>query len=193
MRRSMAAVAAGLVLVPALLVLASPGRPSRSLAQRRAEVERAEQDLLRLLEQARQDPRMALVERYLSWTRPEDFTNPRREVRVARLLEFVADEEAPMPLRERARDALKSVTQRSLDPDLSIEEGRSKRASFSRDRLVPLLTRPGEKAEAARAFAAEILESYWHFPDPDIQRYNPRDDATWRRAFEAYRNRLRGK
>jgi hypothetical protein len=193
MRRARAALAAGLVLVPALLVTAGPARPTRTLVTRKAELEKAEEALLRLVELARQDSRMALVERYLSWTRAEDFANPRREVRPARLLEFVADDDAPMELRRRARDALVSVTHRSLDPDLLLDEGKGKRATFSRERLVPLLLRPGEKAEATRTFAAEILDSYWHFADADIQRFNPRDETTWRKAADAYRSLLRGR
>ena len=193
MRRARAALAAGLILVPALLVTAGPARPTRTLATRRAELEKAEEGLLRLMELSRQDSRMALVDRYLSWTRAEDFANPRREVRPSKLLEFVADDDAPMDLRRRARDALMSVTHRSLDPDLVIDEGKGKRASFSRDRLVPLLLRAGDKAEATRTFAAEILDSYWHFADADIQRFNPRDEATWRKASDAYRNQLRGR
>jgi hypothetical protein len=136
---------------------------------------------------------MVLVDLYLSWTRAEDFANPRREIRVAKLAEWLADEDAPLELRTRVKDALRSVTQRSLDPDLSMDEQRSRRSAFSRDKLVPLLVKAGEKSLVTRRFAAEILDSYWHFPDPDIQRYDPKDETTWRKAAEAYRNRLRGR
>ena len=186
------ALAAVLTLGAGSLLFGGPGggRPPRTAEARRAALDDTERRLGELVETAKQDPRMTKVRRYLSWSKTEDFTNPRRDVYVKDLVEWLKDEDAPTALRDACRDALKSITQRSLDPDLSIEEGRNRRAAFSRDRLVPLLTKAGDKAEAARAYAAEILESYWHYPDPDIQRFNPKEAGTWAKAAAVYRNRL---
>lgn len=187
--------------VLALLVCAAPAlfgapgaaRPPRTAEERRAALDATERKLADLVETAKQDPRTAKVRRYLTWSRTEDFTNPKRDVFVKDLVEWLKDEDAPASLRDACRDALKSITQRSVDPDLSIEEGRNRRAAFSREKLIPMLTKAGDKAESTRAYAAEILESYWHFAEPDIARFNPKDDATWAKAAAAYRNRLRGK
>jgi hypothetical protein len=166
----------------------SIARP-RSLVARRAALDVADERLTALFLKAKEDPRTARVEAYLAIAKPEDFANLKRP-RVADIVEYLADEDAPSKLHERARDALKSITHRSLDPDLAGGEGANKRKSFCREKLVPLLARPGDKAEQARTLVAEILESYWHFPDPAIQRYNPKDDTTWRKAVDAYRKGL---
>ena len=150
--------------------------------------------LERLLEKARQDPRMAKVERYLSWSSAQDFQNPRRDVHVSDLLEMVADEEAPKELREKARDALKSPTHKSFDPDVDIASSHSKRAAFSMARVVPLLgsrpQKPGTSGDMTRAFAAEILDSYWHYTHKAIQLYDPKDPLTWKPAQEEWRKFL---
>jgi hypothetical protein len=193
MARALPVLALLLVAVPATFGAPGSARPPRTADERRAKIDEAEKRLIDLVESARQDPRMAKVRRYLSWSKVEDFTNPKRDVSVKDLVEWLKDEDAPQALRDLCRDAMKSVTQRSLDPDLSIEEGRNKRAALSRDKLVPLLSKAGDKGEATRGYVAEILESYWHFTDADIQRYNPKDDSTWTKAVAAYRKRLAGK
>jgi hypothetical protein len=181
-------VVAALVGAPAWVgpgAAAAPTRRPKSVAEATGDLERAERRLATLVERAKQDWRMAKVERYLSWSRVEDFTNPRRDVRVVDLVGWMADKDAPAALRERCRDALKSITHRSLDPDLSPGEGRSKRAQFSVQKLVPLLR---SADPSSRAFAAEILDSYWHLTDPDIQRYDPRagSERTWGPAISAW-------
>ncbi len=149
----------------------------------------AEQRLEALIVKAHEDPRTAKVDKYLSYKTPDDFSNPRREVHVSDLADFMSDKEAPMALREKARDALKSPYHRGLDPDLAISEGRSKRVVFSMNRLVPLLQ---SKDEVSRTMAADVLDSFWHPNDPDILRYNPRagNEKTWVPAIAAWRRIL---
>ena len=102
-----------------------------------------------------------------------------------------------MELREKARDALKSPTHKSFDPDVEIASSHSKRASFSMGRVVPLLgSRPskgGTSGETTRAFAAAILDSYWHYTNKAIQLYDPKEQATWKPAQEEWRKFLSGR
>lgn len=186
------AVVVGLaaVLAAGLPAGAAPAPPSR-LDTRRARIDEVEARLASLVARAGEDPRIARVDGYLALSRAEDFAAARR-TRVADLAEFLADDDAPAKLKERARDALKSIPHRSLDPDLFPGEGRNKRLAFCRDRLLPLLVRPGEKALLTRTLVAEILESFWRFTDSAIQRYDPKDDATWKKAAEAYRRGMSG-
>lgn len=194
MRRALSVgVALALAVVAATGWGAPSTQPPRTAEARRAQIAAAEQRLLQLVDRARQDPRLSKVERYLSWSSEAEFINPKRDVRVVDLVEILRDEAAPLSLRERARDALKSVPHRGLDPDLSVDEAHSKRAAFSRDRLVPLLVKGGDSGEPTRGFAAEILDSYWHFPEQDIRRYNSKDESTWRRCADAYRRKLASK
>jgi hypothetical protein len=158
---------------------------------------------LELVRTAKEDPRVLRIARYMSLTTAESFAATRRDVRVTDLAAWMADASAPMLVREKARDALKSPTHRSADPDLQISEGRSsKRISFSLKVLVPLLQAPDLPAgpnetapksnETTRAFAADVLDSYWHSNDPDIQRFNPRSgsEKTWSAAVAAYKRYL---
>jgi hypothetical protein len=185
-----------LPLLLATPALAGPGTPSvpvrrpTTLAAALDAVAAAEERLHALVRTAKEDPRVVKIARYMALKTAEEFANPRRDVKVADLALWMADAKAPLLVRERARDALKSVTHRSQDPDLQISEGRnSKRITFSLKTLVPLLQ---DADETTRAFAADVLESYWHSSDPDIQRYNPRpgSEKTWSAAVSAYRRYL---
>lgn len=189
MRRPLVRVAcvAGLAAVVAagLPAHAEPGA-SRRLDARRARIADLETRLAALVEKAAEDPRIARVDAYLALSRAEEFASTRR-TRVADLAEFLADDDAPAKLKERVRDALRSIPHRSLDPDLFPGEGRNRRVAFCRDRLLPLLVRPGDKALLTRTLTADILESFWRFTDAAIQRYDPKDESTWKKAAEAYR------
>lgn len=189
----------GTLLVPPLLfaapALAGPGSapakpPTRHLTVEamNAEIDRAEARLEALTAKAHEDPRTMKVDRYLAYS-VEELQAARREVKAADLADFIADKDAPISLRERARDALKSPLHRTNDPDLMITEGRSRRARFCEAKLLPLLT---SRDEIARTFAADLLDQYWYFTDPDIQRYNPRpgNERTWAPALAAYRRLL---
>ncbi|MFO0934070.1 MAG: hypothetical protein U1E39_15390 [Planctomycetota bacterium] len=178
------------VLAAGLPVRAAPAAPSR-LEVRRARIDGLDAQLTALVARAGEDPRIARVDGYLALSRAEDFAASRR-TRVADLAEFLADDDAPPKLKERVRDALKSIPHRSLDPDLFPGEGRNKRLAFCRDKLLPLLVRPGEKALLTRTLVAEILESFWRFTDSAIQRYDPKDDSTWKKAADAYRRGMSG-
>ena len=166
--------------------------PPPSIRFLREAIANTDKALDRLGAEALKDPRLAKVEKYLSWTLPEDFRNPRRDVTVKDLFGWMVDEAAPMELRETAKKALMSVPQRMNDPDLEYSgSGRSKRAAFSRSSLVPLLT--SKASEFIRMAAAELLDSYWKPNDSDIKRYNPRDDKTWGPARTAWNKFLAGK
>lgn len=178
------------LLAASLPAGAAPAAPSR-LEARRARIDDLDARLTALVVKAGEDPRIARVDAYLALAKAEDFASARR-TRVTDLAEFLADDDAPPKLKERARDALKSIPHRSLDPDLFPGEGRNKRLAFCRDRLLPLLVRPGEKALLTRTLVAEILESFWRFTDSAIQRYDPKDDTTWKKAAEAYRRGMSG-
>jgi hypothetical protein len=195
-------------LVPLLLAtpaLAGPGAPSAGAVLRRPTtleaaleaVAHSEERLSELVRTAKEDPRVLKIARYMALTTETFGTSPR--VRVTDLVSWMADASAPLVVREKARDALKSATHRSADPDLQISEGRSsKRISFCLKHLVPLLVTPdppnppGGSNETTRAFAADVLDSYWHSNDPDIQRYNPRpgNEKTWAAAVAAYKRYL---
>jgi hypothetical protein len=189
---------AGIVGLAGLAAVLAAGLPARAapsptgrLEARRARIDALDARLTALVTRAGEDPRIARVDAYLALSKAEDFTSTRR-TRVADLAEFLADDDAPRKLKERVRDALKSIPHRSLDPDLFPGEGRNKRLAFCRDRLLPLLVRPGDKAVLTRTLVAEILESFWRFTDSAIQRYDPKDETTWKKAAEAYRRGMSG-
>ena len=192
-----------LVLLAAAPAFSGPGAPAAPSAGRfksAADLERRLQEtserLDRLVAKAHQDPRIVRVERYLSWSTADDFANPKRDVHVTDLIDFIADEDAPIELREMSRDALKSPMHRSLDPDLEYSASKSKRGAFSLARVVPLL---GSRAkglpggDTSRAFAAEILDAYWHHTQKAIQLYNPKDPATWPPAIAEWKKFLAGR
>ncbi len=182
--------------VVALVALAATG--ARAVAEadavgtgRRADARRAriaalDARLTALVVKASEDPRIARVDAYLALARADEFVATRRP-RVAELAEYLSDVGAPRKLKERVRDALTSIPHRSLDPDLAPSEGRNRRVAFCRDRLLPLLSRPGDDALLTRTLTAAILESFWRFTDAAIQQYDPKVEATWKRATEAYR------
>ncbi len=191
MRLSLLTVlSAAAVLAVAASARGDAGGPPSHRVLREA-LESAQTRLNRIVAEAQKDPRLAKVEKYLSWTKDEDFRNPRRDVFVKDLFGWMVDETAPMDLREAAKKALMSVTHRMFDPDLAYGDGRSKRAAFSRSSLVPLVT--SRASEFIRMAAAEILDSYWRPNDPDIKRYNPRDEKTWGSARAAWLKWLAGK
>lgn len=188
--RILGALGLAAVLAAGLPVGAAPAPASR-LDARRARIDDLDARLTALVVRAGEDPRIARVDAYLALSKAEDFASTRR-TRVADLAEYLADDDAPPKLKERVRDALKSIPHRSLDPDLFPGEGRNKRTAFCRDRLLPLLVRAGDKALLTRTLVAEILESFWRFTDSAIQRYDPKDDATWKKAADAYRRGMSG-
>jgi hypothetical protein len=180
---------------PALAGPGSPAaapRPSTYAAATEA-LARSEERLLELLRVAREDPRVLRIQRYLALKTPDDFASTKRD-RVADLAKWMADVEAPMAVREKARDALKSPNHRSIDPDLQVTDGRhSKRIAFCLRTLVPMLDDDAPSGdETTRAFAADVLQSYWHSNDPDVLRYNPRagNEKSWASAIAAWKRYL---
>lgn|GEM_PF-2625308 len=170
---------------------AAPGGADGPGAGRRADARRAriaalDARLTALVEKAGEDPRIGRVDAYLALARADEFASTRR-TRVAELAEYLADDDAPRKLKERVRDALTSIPHRSLDPDLAPSEGRNRRVAYCRDRLLPLLARPGDVALVTRTLTAAILESFWRFTDAAIQQYDPQVEATWKKAADAYR------
>ena len=119
------------VLAAGLPAGAAPAPPTR-LEGRRARIDEVDARLTALVARAGEDPRIARVDGYLALSRAEDFAATRR-TRVADLAEFLADDDAPAKLKERVRDALRSIPHRSLDPDLFPGE---------EDQLINTLRRP---------------------------------------------------
>ena len=150
-----------------------------------------------LLDRAKKDPRTGEVEAYVAY-KEEDFQSNKRNVRVTNLIAIVGDESAPADLRKRAKEALTSVSARSLDPDLQFTgTGHSKRAAFSSAKVVPLL---GPKSsdgsavdETGRRLAAEVLDSLWHWSSKATTSYDPKNSATWRPAQEDWKKYLNTK
>src|SRR5262245_22494347 len=173
-RRALARIVVAAFVAAAAVSAAGDPPRARSEPARRAAIEGAAARLLALEAKAKADARTARVDAYLALGKAEDFASSRRP-HPAELVEYMTDDDAPMDLRTRARDALKSMPHRNLDPDLQVlGEGHSRRAAFCREKLVPLLLRAGEKAEMTRTFVAEILASFWYFQDPAILAYDPK-------------------
>ena len=150
-----------------------------------------------LLDRAKKDPRTGEVEAYLAY-KEEDFASSRRNVRVTNLIAIIGDESAPADLRKRAKDALTSVSARSLDPDLQFTgTGHSKRAAFSLAKVVALLgPKSGDGTpvdEAGRRLAAEVLDSLWHWSSKATTAYDPKNSGTWRAAQEDWKKYLGSK
>jgi hypothetical protein len=194
---------AALLLCLAAPALAGPGAGASTegrvttLAGLKQRVRETQTRFDALIERAKQDPRMGAVEAYVAY-KAEDFESPKRNVRAVDLLAIVRDETAPLPLRQRAKEAIASVNARSFDPDLQYTgTGHSKRAAFSAAKLVPLLG--GKSAEGlpvddvGRRLAAEILDSLWHMSSKAMDAYDPKNPATWRVAQDDWKKFLQSK
>jgi hypothetical protein len=153
--------------------------------------QRAERRLQDLVAAAKEDPRVPRIRRYLTWSKDE-FANPRRDPTAKLLVAWMTDDTAPTEVRTAARDALMAAAPHTLDPDLSVDGSRGRRAPFSLQNLVPLLVAKGDKGtdDAGRGYVAEVLDNLWHHSTKAIQQYDPKKEATWRPAYDDYRKYL---
>jgi hypothetical protein len=179
-----------LALLPVAGAAGEEAAPPRRTVERLAEtLESAESRLLRLVERAKADPRIARVDRYRAATRSTIRPGTKRETTPRDLVQFLADSAAPLAVRESARDGLVDPACRAFDPDLATGRG-GKRGALSRDHLVPLLA---SKDEVSRRLSSEVLGVLWLPVDPAIRRYDPRDASTWKDAQTAWARFLRGR
>jgi hypothetical protein len=193
-------VPAAVLLVLTVPAVAGPGAAPTALPRvstMPALVQRVREAQVRfdaLVERAKQDPRMGEIEAYVAY-KDDDFASGKRSVRVTNLIAIVADDEAPLALRKKAKDAITGTNARTMDPDLAYTgTGHSKRAAFSTAKVVPLLgAKTGEGGavdETARRFAAEILDSLWHYATKATAAFDPKTPATWRPAQDDWRKYL---
>lgn len=126
----------------------------------------------KLLFLAGRDPRFKLVEAYRLYT-IEDFGKRRRDVEADDLLDILTDDEAPMPLRQAAYDALTWQDAMRFDPDLKTKPGEkdNPRADFARLKVTKFLT---NRDKYTRKFAHDLLCAWFnsHRSDPEVVTYD---------------------
>jgi hypothetical protein len=145
-----------------------------------------------LVEQASQDERVAIVQRYAAYQR-EDFKDTKR-FKAKDILDIMFASDADYQLRRAALAALTSDRAKNNDRDLVSEAKPSKRprAEFSMRHVVPGLSE--EKDPTTRALAHEFLVFMHGKPnDQAVLLYDAGNGtkAQWKKAEQAWVRHLR--
>ncbi|MFV1959262.1 MAG: hypothetical protein ACC662_07600 [Planctomycetota bacterium] len=165
------------------------GEAPRTLQALERTLDALTQRLGALVEQAGQDPRGGIVDRYLA--QDEKAFKDRNRVRARDLIQIMVATDATDELRRKARDALLTLGARSYDPDLLVEKGqRHPRRDFCRRHVLPLLKKDDAQT---RVLADELLRQLFRQAagkELAIKLFRPRT-ATKVQREEAYKAWLR--
>ncbi len=143
--------------------------------------------IAKIVEEARKDPDTARIKLYTSYT-PDQMKKTRGRVRAEDLVRWMVDPKKNFTtVRQAAQRALQEGAQFRGDPELSRGEkqgSRSKRAYFTEKHLIKHL---GDDDRLARALVHDLLKKLWGTTGlPEIDRYSPLNDKTWRPAIKKW-------
>ena len=146
----------------------------------------------RVIEEANKDPDAARIKLYASYT-PDQMKKTRGRVRAEDLVEWMLDPTKNFKtVREAAAKAIQEGAQFRGDPELSRTDkqgSKSRRAYFCEKHLIKHLA---HENRISRGLVQDLLKRLWGATGmPEIARYNPSNDKTWKPAIKKWRQYLK--